>query len=642
MNFIGDYFAIGIVIILFMFFFDSKISLRHMPESSRIFIACLALTIFTAATDLLAGYLIEAEHIQLWVNMAVNTMYFMINIVTTTLIALYFFTKLLEHTHERHCMKKARIGLTVLFSVYTVIIIANIWTGWVFYFLPDGTYCRGPLNVMGYIITVAQMVLVIICYIRNVETVNGAMRRALKQIFPAILICIVIQRIYPEIMLNSFIIALVNMVLFLTFQGQRHGVHSLTQLNDRHRFFTEVDYRISQNEPFQIFLINIKNFGTINQKYGHLFGDEVLYQFAFSLEKLLKDSLSFHMNGTVFSVIMRYTYQDVAEKQCGELLDFLEKGVYCSDRQIDIDYVMAHYVANGHETAATELFETIEYSVTKATEKKQRYIRCGYEDSEEVGRRRYLRDRLRTVGREQGYEVWYQPIKCLSTGEFCTMEALIRLREPDGSLVSPGEFIPLAEQTGSISPITWFVLEEVCDTLKNNPEFKDVAVSINMPMSQLLEKGFLPRFTGIVDQAGIDHRHICIEFTERAILENFREILSVMETLTKEGFRFYLDDFGAGYSNFNCLLQLPFRVIKLDTCLVHSGADGLPDYTMVNTITKLCHSMGLTVIAEGAETQEEVRILTEQGVDRIQGYAFARPMPVDALLKFYHENSNES
>ena len=101
---------------------------------------------------------------------------------------------------------------------------------------------------------------------------------------------------------------------------------------------------------------------------------------------------------------------------------------------------------------------------------------------------------------------------------------------------------------------------------------------------------------------------------------------------------FYLDDFGAGYSNFNCLLQLPFRVIKLDTCLVHSQKNGIPDFSMVRTLTNLFHDRNLVVIAEGVETDEEVHILTELGVDRIQGFALAKPMPMENLMQFYHEH----
>ena len=638
MNFIGDYFALGLIIILCIFFFDSKTSFRFMSAASKLFICCLITTALTAVTDLITGQLQELEQVPLWKNMAANSIYFVVNIVSTTFIALYLFTKILEHTHERHCMRNARIGLGLLFLVYICFVVLNIWNGCLFYFDAAGNYYRGPLNALGYIVTLLQLVLVGICYFRNRQNASRPMRRVLMQLFPIIPLCIIIQRANPEIMLNGFLMVLVETVLFLTFQGQRQGVHSLTELNDRHRFFTEVNRRIAKKEPFQIFLINIKDFGTINQKYGHLFGDEFLYQFAFSLEKLLKGSISFHMNGTVFAIITRYTYQNAADRQSGELLDFLEKGIQCLDQHVTADYVMVHYISDGMETTAAEVYENMEYSCAKIYGMKQRYIRCTGEIREEMTRRRYLRERIKTVDRIHGFEVWYQPIQCISTGNFCSMEALIRLREPDGTLISPAEFIPLAEQTGHINLVTWFVLEEVCRLLKYNRKLENVSVSINMPMSQLLDKGFVPRFISIVDQAGIDHRRICIEFTERAILENFRQTLDIMNQLTLEGFRFYLDDFGTGYSNFNCLLQLPFQIIKLDKSLVNISKNGTTDYSTVHTLTKLLHGMNLVVIAEGAETEKEVQMLTQHGVDRVQGFALAKPMPTEELIKFYHEH----
>ena len=193
------------------------------------------------------------------------------------------------------------------------------------------------------------------------------------------------------------------------------------------------------------------------------------------------------------------------------------------------------------------------------------------------------------------------------------------------------------KQTGQIAPITWFVVEQVCDLLRRTPALQDVSVSVNLPMPQLLSKGFMPRLNSIVDQAGIPHRRICLEFTERAILENFEQTQEIMKQLTQDGYRFLLDDFGTGYSNFNCLLQLPFQFIKLDACLVQPTERNEDDYTMVRTLTNLFHDMDLQVIAEGVEAQDAVSVLKTHGVDRIQGFALARPMPEDLLLDFYKE-----
>lgn len=144
---------------------------------------------------------------------------------------------------------------------------------------------------------------------------------------------------------------------------------------------------------------------------------------------------------------------------------------------------------------------------------------------------------------------------------------------------------------------------------------------------------------GIVDSYHIQHSRICLEFTERAILENFEKTKNIMEQLTEDGYRFFLDDFGIGYSNFNCLLQLPFHSIKLDASLnPYFVKTKTSNTALIHTLTTLFHNMNLKVIAEGAETAESVTYLKNQGVDKIQGYYFAKPMNQEKLLEFY-ENS---
>ena len=246
----------------------------------------------------------------------------------------------------------ARRFLSILFVLYVMLVGANLWTGILFYFDEQGAYCRGPFNAVGYVVTILQMCLVTMCYFRNRKNASKPMRRALLHTFPVVVLCIMIQRIFPETMLNAFVMSMVALVLFLTFQGQRQGVHSLTELNDRRRFFSEIEGRIERRTPFRVFLINIKNFSSINQRYGHIFGDELLYQFAFSLEKLFKESSAFHMNGTVFALVLPAAVQTVAEEQCGALIDFLDRKIVCRNEHVSLDYVMVEYTADGHETSA--------------------------------------------------------------------------------------------------------------------------------------------------------------------------------------------------------------------------------------------------------------------------------------------------
>lgn len=635
MNFIGDYFAVGLVIVLCMFYFERK---YFLSKSSRYFVLCLLLTGATAVTDILTGALLTLDNIPHWVNMSANSLYFIINIVTTSTIALFLFTKLLEHAYDDHCMVYAKRGLAVLFTAYLILVALNLKTGWMFYFDQTGVYQRGPLNAAGYAVTICQMGLVIICFHRNRKNASKSMRRALVQTFPVIVLCIIIQRIYPEIMLNAFIMSMMDTVLFLTFQGQRQGIHTLTKLNDRHRFFRDAEFRAEAGERSQVFLINIHNFGEINQKYGHVHGDEILYQFAFALERLIRRSMAFHMNGTVFALTIPYSTEKAAMDCRNSLLNFMDSGIEFLQEHVDLDYTVTEYITGDEAMNAADFYEKLEYSTNIAYKAKRRYILYTREIGDQMDRRRYLTDRLRSISREQGFQVWFQPVHCMHSRQFCSMEALLRLFEPDGTMISPLEFIPLAEESGLISDVTWFVAEEVCRFLSENAQTCPASVSINLPMAQLLEPGFHAHLNKITAHYGIEHHKICLEFTERAILENFIRTKAVMEQLTQDGYRFYLDDFGTGYSNFNCLLQLPFQFIKLDASLVNCSSDGHADYGLIRTLTDLFHNMNLKVIAEGAETQQDVNNLKEYGIDRIQGYYFAKPMAQDKLLKFYEEN----
>ena len=635
MNFIGDFFAIGIVIVLCMFFFDGK---HLLTKASRFFVLSLVFTALTAAIDLLTGYLLYIDNTPLWFYMLANTVYFLTNIITTSIIGLYLFTKILEHSYNDHCMIYAKQGLLILFVIYAGFVIANIWTGWLFYFDENQNYCRGPLNALGYSVTICQMILVLICYGRNRKNASKTMRRVLIQTFPVVVLCIIVQRIFPEIMLNGYIMAMVETILFLNFQGQRQGVHVLTNLNDRHRFFDDMATRIAANESFQVFLINIKNFSAINHKYGHFHGDEVLYQLAFALETLIKNSVSYHMNGTVFSLVIPYSSQSYSDACCGSLLYFLDQGIPYMNDQIHFDYLVADYIVDGTVSDTEVFYERLEYAITLAYNQKCRYIRCTPEIGTAMDRRKYLLKRMKAIDEAHGFCVWYQPICCLNTGKFCSMEALIRLQEADGTLISPAEFIPIAEKSGIVSSVTWFVIEQVCKFLRDHPEIGDVSTSINLPMPQLLEKGFVSRLNSIVNLYGVDHHRICLEFTERDILDTFQQTREIMQQLNANGYRFYLDDFGTGYSNFNCLLHLPLSVIKLDASLVHAATSEQGDFKLVQTVTELSHNMGIQVIAEGVETRSEVDALGSMGIDRIQGYAFAKPMSGDALLDFYRNN----
>lgn len=630
MIFIGDCFAIVIISILCLFYFEKQF---FFTPASKYFALCLILNGLNAVLDIASTVAIYSDSVPIVTNVVINMLYFSSNIVTTTAIAMVLFSKILEHVHRPQCKQRALVGLIVIFVVYQSLVFVNPLTGWLFSF-ENGVYTRGPLNSIGYMATVLQMTLVTICYIKNKESVPKAMKRVMWQAFPIAIFFIVVQLVMPDILLNSIVMALVNLILFINFQNV--GTHSLTKLNDRHLLYNHIENCISTKKGFKIFVIRIKNFEALNQKYGHTVGDELLYLLAFALEKKFSYAMAFHMDSVSFALT-------ISEKDCGDdqkhlekLMSFLDKGIEYGDVRVNIEYMIVEHELNADCTDANLFYEELEYGIDLAKDSGSTYFKYDEDMTHEMLRRKYLVSRLQNIDTEHGYELWFQPISCVSTCEFCSMEALLRLREPDGSLIFPLEFIPLAEETDMIEPITWFVIEESCRALSENRFLDGVSVSINLSMEQLLDPKFETRINQITSLYNIDHRRICLEFTERVMLADFNKVKNAMITIAANGYRFFLDDFGTGLSNFNCLLQLPFESIKLDMELT-STIDTNPDCGMVKMLIDLFHRMDLIVIAEGVETENQVNALMELCVDKIQGYYYSAPMPISKLEEFYKE-----
>lgn len=629
----GNYFAIGLVLILCLFFFDSK----YFPsKTSKYFAIVLILTLVTSALDIFATSMLTVPGISPWVHIVTNSAYFAVNIFTTAGIAMVMFSKILEHVHDDHCMKRATFMLNTVSSIYFTLIAANAFTGWIFYIDESGKYCRGPINSIGYAVAFIQMALVIICYVRNRRSVDSVTRRALFQSIPIVAGCISLQLIFPDVLLNGLIMSLVDTVIFLNFQNQRPGRNTLTKLNDRRRFLSYVEEHIASGKIFKVYLIHVKNLDSVDHKYGNTISDEILYLFAFGLENTIKGSITFQLDSSTFVVATPLENRGEHNDHLDSIQSFLRNGVVYKDEVIVFDCELLENTLRMCGRSADLFLEELQHGLDIMTEMKENYLVYTPEMTEAMLRRRHIVSKLETVDKEHGYEVWFQPVRCMSDGSFSSAEALIRLRDTTGEFISPGEFIPIAERADMINPITHFVLSESCRILATTPELDGVSISINMPMRQLLEAGFEERLDEIVDSFGIAHERISIEFTERAILENFELSRDVMNSISRRGYRFLLDDFGSGFSNFNCLLSLPFDRVKLDKSLTDT-VDG-KNADVIRLLTDFFHKANLEVIAEGVETREQVDALRSYGVDKIQGYHFASPMSLPSLIDFYKEN----
>jgi EAL domain-containing protein (putative c-di-GMP-specific phosphodiesterase class I) len=231
----------------------------------------------------------------------------------------------------------------------------------------------------------------------------------------------------------------------------------------------------------------------------------------------------------------------------------------------------------------------------------------------------------------------YQPQVDLRTGRIFAVEALIRWRHPELGQICPARFIPIAEESGQIVSIGNWVLREAC---RQNKEWQKaglpaITVSVNVSARQFRHRDLLLAVQGALNESSLDPKYLELELTESLIMPDINGALLVMKELQKQGVMMSIDDFGTGYSSLSALKTLPVARLKIDKSFIDDLASDENDRAVVGALISLGQKLGLRVIAEGVEKDEQIAILREHGCDEMQGYHFSRPLPPDELQKLF-------
>jgi diguanylate cyclase (GGDEF)-like protein/PAS domain S-box-containing protein len=391
------------------------------------------------------------------------------------------------------------------------------------------------------------------------------------------------------------------------------------------------------NRRYAIIYFDLDNFKDLNDTFGHTFGDEVLVQVAQKTQAIC-DSNSYvaRLGGDEFIMLLTNATDDLIHTRVEDILTTCQEKMIVQDRPI---YISASIGVSIYPEHATDYETLIRYAdiamyVAKREGKMQYKI---FADSwyQLLEGKVILSENVRIAIEDKQFMVYYQPQIDMTSGNINHLEALIRWKHPDRGMISPLEFISLAEETGQIVQLGFFVLRQVLDFLirlkqmgKNN-----ITVSINVSVKQLIEKDFVDKFTNMVIHSGIEPEKIMIELTESILMESFQEITDKLNLLIKNGFSIALDDFGTGYSSLSYLLRLPIQILKIDKSFIERIIMNDMSRSLIISIIDIAHNLGMKVVAEGVENKEEMEFLMEYDCDYIQGYLISRPEPEDQILK---------
>ncbi|MBT9776442.1 EAL domain-containing protein [Clostridium sp. MCC353] len=430
------------------------------------------------------------------------------------------------------------------------------------------------------------------------------------------------------------------MELSKTFNQYRKQVEQLAyfdqmfNVGNRQKYFRDANMLISYDKKrqFHLYCVDICEFSQYNELFSAEVGDRILQEVINRLNRLFGTYL-YRINGDVFLGISLSNERE--EEFADKLQKILNKPatIGSASLALKVRIVVCQYPRHGG--APEVLLEHIQSAVRYAKENNRKIVVYNDELDELFRTETDILHRLKSGIRENTLEVWYQPMMHLESGEFTAVEALVRLPNGQGGYFSAGQVISLAERSSMAEDVGDYVTGCACRFMKRMGEKLGLThMSINLSVQQLLLDNSAGHLLDIIGNTGVSLNQITLEITESILIQSIDQASAALDKIREIGIRVALDDFGVGYSSLNYLSNLPVDVIKIDRSLTKQILTNPKQRALLHSIVEMAEINSLTVVVEGCETDEEREIIAASGIQFIQGYYYARPMPEDELIRF--------
>ena len=427
---------------------------------------------------------------------------------------------------------------------------------------------------------------------------------------------------------------------------------SLTGLPNRALFIDHLRLAVNhcrrrKGYLFAVLFIDLDRFKVINDSLGHMVGDELLIAIARRLEVCLRDGDTIaRLGGDEFTILLDgiKDYGD-AHRVAERVQEVLEQPFSLAGRELFISASVGIKYSCGGDEQPDDLLrdaDTAMYSA-KALGKAQYQVFDARMHAHALTLLEIESDLRRAVEREE-FWVNYQPIVSLDSGRICGFEALVRWRHPERGLISPCDFIPIAEETGLIFQIDRWVLKQACLQMRRwqdaLPVTRRMKISVNLSSKQFMQPTIVEQVLETLQETGLDPRSLKLEITESVMMERGDYVMRVLERLSKTGIELSLDDFGTGYSSLSYIHRFPVTALKIDQSFI-KRIGGEQNGEIVRTVVALARNLGLEVVAEGIETVMQLNQLKALGCEQGQGHYFSEPVSGDSATELIQKEESE-
>ena len=428
-------------------------------------------------------------------------------------------------------------------------------------------------------------------------------------------------------------------------QKLRHdALHdSLTKLPNRNLFIECVEEYLAgtkdnSNRQFALLFIDLDRFKVINDSLGHLMGDRLLVACAEKLSLCIsKPTILARLGGDEFTILLDITSVNDAVVVAEKILQEFATPFNIDNRYIAIA-VSIGIVIGDSEYTQEQLLHDADTALHHAKESgKDRYEIFDPQMHLKARERLKWENELRQAISQSKLVLYYQPIFCLDSQQLAGFEAIVRWQHPQKGLVSPGEFIPLAEETGLIVPLGKWVMKQACHQLKvwqdNLPMAKSLTMSINVAGEQLQDPNFIDLVDRIIAETRVNCQCLKFEIVESMLIADVQQAIAVMNKIKQRHIQISIDDFGTGYSSLSYLPQFPADILKIDRSFVEKMNIETQNLEVVRAIVTLARVLKMQVIAEGIQDREQLNILKSLKVDFGQGFLLSKPLTAELAEK---------
>lgn len=615
-----------------MFYSRKNIKIRY----NKIYIWMICVLLVSTICDITSGMIVNSPRVYpREISLTVNNLYFISHNALPVLFAVYIIITTVKINKYKTWMK------VIFFIPYVLVLITlliNVFTGVVFDIDDNGHYSRGDYICILYIISILYLVFSIIYVTRNRKYIEKYRVFCVYMFVAFISVPLALQAIYPYFLVEAFGEALCFLIIYVSLEQRFEMFDNVNGMYNKKAFVNFININVKAGKPFSIMSISLEDIDYLEKNFGIECMTALESAMAENIKRISNGFELYHVSDYLFCVIDAGTtsdckpLEDIAKGICRTCKENWRIGYVEIPVSMDMCIMKCPEDVNGLE----QIFECMEYTSNEEHAKGSRIIYAGEVNSFYGKRKSKIKKAIQKAIKNQSFKVYYQPIYSTKQRRINSAEALVRLFDDELGFISPEEFIPIAEEDGSILHIGTFVLESVCRLIKEN-EIKSKGIEyieVNVSVIECMKQNMASRILELIKRYELEPGQINLEITETAAM-NSPEIVGVnMINLVDYGVNFSLDDYGSGYSNINYLVELPFNLIKVDKNIVWSSFENERAGIALESSISMIRKLDYKIVAEGVETREQADKLTEMGCEYLQGYYFSKPLPEHEFLMY--------